>query len=274
MDLSGSWKGCEYGMDRWAIVTGASSGIGREISLELDRRGYCLLLVARREDRLRALQKELRQPSDALVLDIRSVEACQRLHAYSQDRNVEILVNNAGFGSISAFLDDELERDIAMIQTNIIALHTLCKLYLRDFCAKDRGWILNVASMASFAPAGPYMAVYYASKAYVGSLSAALVREMKDQGSRVYLGALHPGPVPTEFGSVARSGREAGSLPSLGSISAQRCARIAVDKMFAGKHLILPGFWMKLLYAANKLLPRRLLTAVIARIQKAKTKPS
>ena len=257
-------------MKPWAIVTGASSGIGKELARQLDEKGYSLLLVARREDRLLALQKELQQPSEILVLDISSVEACRRLHAHCADKNVEILINNAGFGSISEFTEDALKSDIAMIDTNIVALHALCKLFLSDFIKKDKGYILNVASMAGLTPAGPYMATYYASKCYVTSLSAALAMELKERGSHVYIGSLNPGPVHTEFGIVARAGRAIRQSASPGTLSAQRCARLGLDGMFAKKTLIIPGFLMKALYIANKLLPRKLSIRLVAKVQKAK----
>lgn len=259
-------------MNKWAIVTGASAGIGWEIAKLLDTKGYSLVLVARREERLLALQKELKNPSECFVSDLGNLENCHKLHSFVADKDVEVLVNNAGFGSINHFLADSLENDLAMISLNVLALQTLTKLFLTDFVAKDRGYLLNVASLAGLCPAGPYMSTYYATKAYVTSFTAGLAKELKDSGSKVYIGSLNPGPVHTEFGAVARGGKKPESSSSIGTISSSLCAKIAVERMFIKKTLIIPSFMMKLLYFLNKLAPRKLAIELVSKVQLAKTK--
>lgn len=259
-------------MQKWAIVTGASAGIGREIAKLLDAKGYNLVLVARRKERLLNLQKELTNPSEIFVSDLGKPENCHKLHNYVADKDVEVLINNAGFGSINHFLADSLEKDLAMIDLNIVVLQILTKLFLANFVAKDRGYLLNVASLAGLCPAGPYMSTYYATKSYVTSFTAGLAKELNDSGSKVYIGSLNPGPVHTEFGTVARDGKKPANRSSSGTITAARCAKIAVDAMFAKKTLIIPSFMMKLLYFLNKLAPRKAAINLVSKIQLEKTK--
>ena len=218
-------------MARTALVTGASSGIGREIARELDSRGFRVILTARREDRLRELADELLD-SRVIVCDLSREDECKRLHEEVKGEKVTVLVNNAGFGKLGDFDKIPLEDELRMIDTNVTAVHILTKLFLQDFKAADRGYILNVASSAGLMPGGPLMATYYATKAYVTSLTSAIHEELKMAGSRVKISALCPGPVDTEFNSVANA------QFGVKSISAEYCAKRAVEGMFAGKMII------------------------------------
>ena len=187
-----------------ALITGASSGIGRELARQLAPNCDCLILTGRDTRRLEALKRELSVYGSLQVetaaADLSERDACVRLHDAHPD--VDLLVNNAGFGDFGLFWETSLEKDLRMIETNIMALHILTKLYLADMVRRDSGQILNVASIAGFLP-GPLMATYYATKAYVVRLSEALRKELSARGSRVKISVLCPGPVDTGFRQTA-----------------------------------------------------------------------
>lgn len=246
-----------------AIITGASSGIGQEIARELAARGYDLILVARRRERLEALAKTLPVSCRILEADLSNAEQCRMLYCRARSEDVEILVNNAGFGLCGRFAVTSLDRELEMIQTNIVAVHILTKLFLHDFRMRNRGYILNVASSAGFM-AGPLMATYYATKNYVLRLTQAVREELRREGSAVHISALCPGPVDTEFNRVADVRF---SLPGM---DAKRCARIAVRKMLRGKPVIVPGAGMRTMVSASKLTPEWLLPRITYHIQHRK----
>ncbi len=190
-----------------ALITGASSGLGREMARILAPRCETLILVGRNTERLEALKDELaaktRGTVETVAADLAKTENCVALHEAYPD--VDLLINNAGFGDFGEFSETSLEKDLSMIDTNIKGLHTLMKLYLRDMVRRDRGQILNVASIAGFAP-GPLMATYYATKGYVVRLSEAVRRELKARHSHVRISILCPGPVATGFEKTANIG--------------------------------------------------------------------
>ena len=250
-------------MAKTALVTGASSGIGREIARELDSRGFRVILTARREDRLNELAEEL-WDSRVIVCDLSKEEECRRLYEEVAEERVTVLVNNAGFGKLGRFDELPLEDELRMIDTNVKALHILTKLFLKDFIKADRGYILNVASSAGLMPGGPLMAAYYATKAYVTSLTGAIYEELKLADSRVSISALCPGPVDTEFNSVANA--EFG----VKSISAEYCAKRAVEGMFAKQLIIVPEKGLGLAAKAAQLAPRRISLAVTGQLQSNK----
>ncbi len=186
------------------LITGASSGIGRELARLLAPDCSCLILTGRDTRRLEALKEDLSvYPSlqvETVAADLRDREACLRLHDEHPD--ADLLINNAGFGDFGPFWETALEKELGMIETNIMALHILTKLYLKDMVRRDSGQILNVASIAGFLP-GPLMATYYATKAYVVRLSEALRKELSARGSKVRISILCPGPVETGFRKAA-----------------------------------------------------------------------
>ena len=147
-----------------ALITGASSGIGRDMARVLAAMDIDLILVARRGERLRELQKELAVSVDIIVLDVSVKENCLALYQRLRNASVDFLINNAGFGDFGEFTQTDLNKELDMIATNMQAVHILSKLFLRDFVKRDSGYILNVASSAAFLP-GPLMATYYATKA-------------------------------------------------------------------------------------------------------------
>ena len=159
-----------------ALITGASSGIGRDMAKYLSKLGYDLVIVARNRDALENLKNELKTNVEVVAIDLSQNQNCYKLH--EQIRDIDILINNAGFGEFGNFTETSLEKEISMIQTNITTLHILTKLYLKDMVEKDKGHILNVASIAGFMP-GPLMATYYASKNYVVALTRAIRKELK-----------------------------------------------------------------------------------------------
>lgn len=243
-----------------ALITGASSGIGRDIAHVLGAMGCELILVARREERMEALKEQLPVPVQILCADLSSERECFSLYEQVREERIDILVNNAGFGVFGAFDKTDLTDELKLIDTNIRAVHILTKLFLRDFTARDSGYLLNVSSASAFAP-GPLMAAYYASKAYVLHLTLAVWKELRKQNSHVSISALCPGPVDTEFDLKADVTFTPASKPS------DRIAEQAVRQMFARKMLIVPGVQMKLAKFSKRLLPEWAVLAVSYHMQ-------
>ena len=244
-----------------ALITGASSGIGRDIARELSKRGYDLVIVARNKEKLEELKKDLTTKVEIIVMDLTIDENCKKL--YEQAKDIDILVNNAGLGEFGKFTETDLEKELTIIDTNIIALHVLTKLYLQDMTKRNSGRILNVASIAGFMP-GPLMATYYSSKAYVVRLSEAIREELNKQNSKVKISLLCPGPVKTNFNNVANVKFEIKSLTS------EYVARYTVDKMLKNKFYIVPGFTIKLAKFFSKLTPTVVLAKCSYYMQKKK----
>lgn len=238
-----------------ALVTGASSGIGRDMARYLSSLGYAIIAVAQRENRLIELKNELKTDVQVIPMDLSNKENCIKLHEMVKDQNIDLLVNNAGFGVFGTFDETDLEKEIKLINTNITALHILTKLFLKDMQKRNSGRILNVSSIASFAP-GPLMAAYYSSKAYVLRLSQAIYKELKKKKSNVHISVLCPGPVATEFNDVA------GVHFSLKPLSSEYVAKYAIDKMFKRKLVIVPGFVMKCTRFLTKIIPDKVLLKV------------
>ena len=161
-----------------ALIIGASSGIGRDMARILSEKGYDLILVARRKTKLQALKKELNTNVECIVMDISTTFNCMELYQEVKDKDIDILINNAGFGLFGEFCETNLDKELDMIDLNIKAVHTLTKLFLKDFKKKNKGYILNVASSAAFLP-GPLMATYYGTKAYVLRFTESIHEELK-----------------------------------------------------------------------------------------------
>lgn len=256
--------------DKWALVTGASSGIGREIVKLLESYGYGSILVARRRSRLEDLAEVLKYKSYIIEADLSqpstAKDLCQKIDELEEKEaiRIDLLVNNAGFGDLGFFGETDLDKELDMIHVNIESLHILMKHYLKRFVEEDKGHILNVASSAGLMPAGPYMSTYYATKAYVTSLTSGVAKELKDMGSRVVVSALCPGPVDTEFNDVANCSFD------IGSIGPGQCAREALEKLFKGKTIIVPSTKMKLATKFSKILTRNRLIDICGRQQKKK----
>lgn len=247
-----------------ALITGASSGIGRDMARELAGRGYDLILVARRRERLEELAAELPVDCAVMTADLGEVAECKRVFdEVMVYEDLELVINNAGFGLCGRFAELDLERELDMIRINVVAVHVLTKLFVRAFRKKGSGRILNVASSAGFMP-GPMMATYYATKNYVLRLTQAIAEELRRDGSAVRVCALAPGPVDTEFNAVA------GVRFAMTGISSEECARCAIDGVLNGKTVIIPGWQMKVSVLASKLVPEWLLPRITYSIQKKK----
>ncbi len=253
-------------MSKYAVITGASSGIGAEFAKQLSELGYETILVARRTERLRSLQAELASPSKTVKADLSTRRGCARVMDAIEDLNVEVFINCAGFGDAGRFTETDEEKEFSMVDVNIKAVHYFTKRMLKNFREErqGKGYLLNVASSAGLLPAGPYMATYYATKAYVTSLTRAVAYEMKQDKSPVYVGCLCPGPVDTEFNDVANVSF---TLPG---ISAKACVSYAIQKMFRKKTVIVPTLRMKAAVIAGRLLPQGVVIPLTARQQKKK----
>lgn len=245
-----------------ALVTGASSGIGREMAKILSDMGYDLILVARRKKKLEELKRQLTTKVTIINLDISSTYNCMKLYDKVKKEDIDIVINNAGFGLFGEFTETSLDKELDMIDTNIKAVHTLTKLFLKDFKEKDSGYILNVSSSAAFL-SGPLMSTYYATKGYVLKLTEAIYEELRREDSNVYIGALCPGPVDTEFNDVANV------KFSIQSLNSHDVAEYAINQMFKRKLIIIPGWKMKFI-VFSRLLPRKLLLRINYNIQKKK----
>ena len=246
-----------------ALITGASSGIGRDMARILSRKGYDLILVARREERLKELKSELKTNIEIISLDVSEVENCYNLYNQVKNQDIDIVINNAGFGIFGKFTDIDLEKELNMIDVNIKAVDILTKLFLKDFKEKNKGYILNVASSAAFLP-GPLLSSYYATKAYVLRLTEAIYEELRREKSNVYVGVLCPGPVNTEFNKVANV------KFALKGLTSEYVAKYAIEKMFRRKLIIIPGFIMKCAKFGTRLVPEKLLLRVAYNQQKRK----
>ncbi len=251
--------------EQTALVTGASAGIGRELARLAAIDGHDLVLVARRRERLEELASELVAAHGVAVTVIAAdlsdrgapADIADRLRAAGTP--VDVLINNAGFGSCGRFSEADLEREMAMLDLNVRAVMQLTHLFLPEMLVRKRGRILNLASVAGFVP-GPYMATYYASKAFVLSFTEALASELR--GTGVTATASCPGPTHTEFGVVARSVDT--NLFRRGAADAAPVARHAYRAMMEGKVVAIPGFMNKLSAQATRLAPRALLRGVVA----------
>jgi len=250
-----------------ALVTGASSGIGESMARQLAAAGADVVLTARRRDRLEALAAALREAHgvrvDVVALDLSEPGAAERLFAATegQGRAVDVLVNNAGFGTQESFADIPWERTAEQIQLNVVALTELTHRFVQAMLARDRGWVLNVASIGAYMPVPSY-ATYAAGKAYVRNFTEALAHELRRTHVRVC--CLCPGGTATEFLQVA--GQELPRIFELALMSPERCARIGLRALFAGRRNVVAGWSNTLMMFALRFLPRRAIVRLAALI--------
>ena len=248
-----------------ALITGASSGMGRDMARILSKMGYDLILVARRRERLLELKKELDTNVTVISMDLSIVQNNYKLYEKVKNKNIDILINNAGFGLFGEFVKTEIETELKMIDLNVVAYHILTKLFLQDFVRKDKGYILNVCSSAGFM-AGPRMAAYYATKNYITKLTMAINEELRVSKSQVVVSALCPGPVATEFNQVAH-----GTF-AIREASSYEVAKYAIDKLMKKKMIIVPTLLMKLTLFFNRFVPYRLALYIAYKIQMRKSR--
>lgn len=244
-----------------ALITGASSGLGKEFAYILSDMGYDIIAVARREDKLMELKKSLKTEVTVVAADLSDRQQCFALFDKVGD-DVEIVINNAGFGDCGLFDCTDINRDLDMIDLNITAVSIITKLFYEQFVKRNHGYILNVASIAGILPGGPFMAQYYATKAYVLSLTRGLYQEAKN--TDVHISAFCPGPVDTEFNDNANVSF------ALKGIDAGYAARYAIKQMFKHKLTIVPQLKIKLSAFSVRLVPVKLLLKITSKIQKSK----
>lgn len=250
---------------RTACITGASSGIGAEFARQLKGKGFRLILVSRKNKNLEPLVAELAPRGITCIeADVSKPADCEKIAAECRRQNVDLFINNAGFGSVGNFAESDLDDDCNMIDTNVRAVHILTRLMLGFFMSKNSGYILNVASIAGLLPGGPYMATYYATKSYVVSLTNSIREELRLAKSDVHISMLCPGPVDTNFNN------RAGVVFALKGISAKSCVRYCLRKMKTGTEIIVPGFPVRLSSKFIGLSPRRPLLAFTAKQQTKK----
>lgn len=252
-----------------ALITGASSGIGRDMARYLNELGYDIIITARDENKLKVLKEELdnknRGKVNIILADLSNTDECKRLYREVKEKfdKIDLLINNAGFGDFGEFINTDLAKELSMIDTNIKAVHILMKLFLKDMVEQNSGQILNVASIAGFMP-GPLMATYYATKNYIVRLSQAVREELKKSNSKVTISVLCPGPVNTNFNNVADV------KFNLKGLSSEEVARYAIDKTLKSKFIILPGISIKLVRILSKISPDSIVAKVCYHMQERK----
>ena len=250
-------------MTKAALITGASAGLGVDFARELSKRGHKLVLVARRKDRLAALAKELGN-ARAVAIDLSKPDAADKLMAdlAKAGEQVDLLVNNAGFGAIGRFAELDAKRQRQMIDLNVGALMDLCRAVAPEMIGRKSGAILNVASTAAFQP-GPKMAVYFATKAFVLSFTEALHEELKPHGIKV--SCLCPGPTRTEFGEVAGF-KGSGAFDKVGmeSLPVVVAGLRGLDQ---NRAVVVPGLVNKVGAASTRFVPRSIVRKIAGAIK-------
>jgi len=250
-------------MKKVALVTGASAGLGVEFARQLSKRGHRLVLAARRKDRLEELAKELGK-ARAIAIDLSKKDSAAKLLAdlEANGETVDLLVNNAGFGLIGRFAELDAKRERQMIDLNVGTLTDLCRAVAPQMIARKSGGILNVASTAAFQP-GPKMAVYFATKAFVLSLTEALHEELKPHGVKV--SCLCPGPTRTEFGDVAGFGGN-GMFDRV-AMEAPDVVKAGLDGLARNKAVVVPGLVNKLTANSGRFAPRSVVRKIAGAIK-------
>lgn len=252
-----------------ALVTGASSGIGKDIAKELAKRGYNLIIVARNKEALKEVQSNLKKEYninvDIRAMDLIDRDGCRNLYKdiKKQYNFIDVVINNAGFGTCGEFTQTDLDKELGMIDTNISAVHILTKLFLKDMVNKDKGYIMNVSSIAGFMP-GPLMATYYSTKAYVLKFTQSIQQELRMKKSNVKVSVLCPGPVKTNFQKVADV------KFNITETKSSDVAKIAIRKMFKDKKVIFTQFHIRLTSIFSKILPDRFMAFCCYFVQKRK----
>ena len=251
------------------LLTGASSGIGRELAWIAAAQGHNLLLIAQSEVELDKVAAEIKAKHAVeifcLAKDLSRIEAASEIYNYCQEKNwqVDCLINDAGFGDYGFFFERQLEKQINMINVNVAMPVALCHFFLPGMIKDKRGKILNVASASAFQP-GPLMSVYYATKAFALFFSEAIANELKDRG--VTVTALCPGPTESNFVAVANAGNnrllKKHNLPSARSV-----AEYGYKAMLKGKRVAIPGFGNQFLAFLIRLTPRGLVLKIVRKLQ-------
>ena len=244
-----------------ALITGASSGIGCEMAIYLSELGYDLYIVARNKEKLKELKNSLKTIVNVCEYDLSVLDNCYKLYDELKSEEIDIVINNAGFGVFGNYEYDNLDKELNMIDLNVKCLHILTNLFINNRSTKR---ILNVSSSAGLMKGGPLMSGYYATKSYVCSYSFALYEELRRNNSNIKISVLCPGPVDTEFNKRAHV------KFNLKSLDARYVARYAIDNMFKNKLIIIPGFSVRMGIFFSRFLPIKLLLKISYNIQKRK----
>ena len=246
-----------------ALITGASSGIGKDMSIYLSELGYDLIIVSRDIKKLEETKKLCKTNVEIIPCDLSLKENAFKLYDKVKDKDIDLVVNGAGYGLFGNTWETDLGKELKMIELNITSLHILTKLFLIDFVKKDKGRILNIASSAGFL-AGPYLNTYYATKNYVTKFTLAIYEELRRQKSNVHISCLCPGPVETNFNKVA------GGEFAVKGLDSSYVAKYAIDKCLKNKLIIIPGLGVKLAIFFNKFLPYKTSLKIVYNIQHKK----
>ncbi len=246
-----------------ALITGATSGIGKEMAIYLHRMGWQLVLTGRNEEILKMMAERFGEGTKYIAIDLAKPDAPQKLYEFCRGTRIDFLINNAGFGIFGEFSETSLESELELINLNVRAVHILTKLFVRDFEKRGSGYIMNVGSVAGFMT-GPLMSSYYASKNYVVRLTLAIREELRRKGSNVKISVLCPGPVNTDFNN------RAGVAFSLQAADAKYVARYAIEQTLRGQAVIVPMLMIRLGLLGAKLCPTQLQAAIVCELQKKK----
>lgn len=247
-----------------ALVTGASSGIGRDIAIYLGKLGYDLIIVSRDKNKLEETKKLIKTKCKTISMDLSNLDEVNKLCEICIKEEIDVLINNAGFGIFGEYFNTDINKEMNLIDLNIKSVHVLTKEVLKYFEKKNSGYILNVASSAAFMPGGPLLSGYYASKSYVKSYTLSLYEELRQKKSNVHISVLCPGPVNTNFNKVA------GTNFNIKSLESNYVAKYAIDRMFKNKLVIVPGFTIKLGCFFRRFVSDKMLLKISYNIQKNK----
>lgn len=248
-----------------ALVTGASSGIGKEMAMYLSSLGFDLILVSRSREKLEEIASGLKTKVKLVILDLADEKHAKDLYMITKNENIDFLINNAGFGDFGDYNDANLSKELDMIDLNIKAVHILTRMFLKDMVKRDSGYILNVASSAGLLRGGPLMSTYYATKGYVVDFSLAIYEELRRNKSKVGISVLCPGPVNTNFNDVA------GVRFKLPSLSAEYTAKYAIDSVMKKRKLvIIPGVKVRIGIFFSRFLSIKRLLKTTYKLQRRK----
>lgn len=255
---------------KWALVTGASSGLGVDFAHQLAEMGCNLLLVARREDRLKAVAEAIRQKQgvqvEVIIMDLSVPDAPQRLYDQikAAGKQVDVLVNNAGYGLYGEFLKIDWEREQNMLQLDIMTVVQMTKLFVRDMVARNFGYVLQIASIGAYQPS-PLYATYSAAKSFVLNFSEAVNYELRDKNVRISV--VSPGITKTEFLQV--SGQNATFYQRMVMMTSEQVVRIGLNTMLKGRPSIVPGILNAITVWMNRLMPRRMAAVIGYRLMQS-----
>ncbi len=243
-----------------ALITGASYGLGADFARELSAGGWDLIIVSRRKDKLEEVKRSLKTDVRVIAMDLSIEENLYKLYKMTKKDNIDMLINNAGYGLFGEFTETELKTELNMIDLNIKAYHILTKLFLQDMVKRDSGRILNVGSAAGFG-SGPKLSTYYATKSYILSLTVSIYEELRAKKSNVKISVFCPGPTATEFTSRAQGKFNFNEYKSIDIV------RHGLKWAFRDKVVIVPGIAIKGLVFMTKIFSRPMMARITHIIQ-------